>query len=170
MKVKFKKLHKNAKLPSYAKEGDAGLDLYPVDVPILTEKYVEYKFGFSMEIPEGFAGFIFPRSSISKTDLELSNSVGIIDSGYRGEVMARFNFNQFSLKFLNKFNINIHGASYYNQEKIIEKFMNELSYFEPGKAILQLVILPIPKIEPTWVDELSDTSRGSGGFGSTDNK
>jgi len=168
MKVKFKKMNEKAILPSYAKEGDAGLDLYPVEGPIFTEKYIEYDFGISVEIPKGFAGFLFSRSSISKTDLELCNSVGIIDSGYRGSIKARFNFNQFSLDFLQRFDIEVAGVTQYQRDKLIDKFMNKLSYFEEGKAILQLIIMPVPSIEPEWADELSETPRGSGGFGSTD--
>lgn len=168
MKIRFKKLKENAVLPSYGTEFSAGMDLVPVEGPIFKEKYIEYRFGFAMEIPVSYAGFIFPRSSISKTDLELCNSVGIIDADYRGEVMARFNFNQFSLDFLQRFYIAIEGATYYQREEIIQKFMDELSYFEDGKAILQMVILPVPQIEPEWADELTETPRGDGGFGSTD--
>lgn len=168
MKVKFKKINEKAVLPAYGTKFSAGMDLVPVEGPTLTEQYVEYKFGFAMEVPLGYAAFIFPRSSVSKTDLELCNSVGIIDADYRGEVMARFNFNQFSLDFLQRFNIAIKSAPYFQRESIIKKFMNELTYFKDGKAILQMIILPVPKIEPEWTDKLSDSARGAGGFGSTD--
>jgi len=168
MELKFKKLNEKAKLPSYANEGDAGLDLYPVEGPTITDKYVEYDFGIAVEIPKGFAGFLFPRSSISKTDLELCNSVGIIDSTYRGSIKARFNFNQFSLDFLQMFDIAVDGATNFRRNEVIDMFMTKLSYFKEGNAIMQMVILPVPQIESQWADELSDTTRGVGGFGSTD--
>lgn len=81
MKVKIKKLHENAVIPQYSKIGDAGLDLTAVD-----EKWnddntmVTYDTGLAVEIPEGFVGLLFPRSSVSKTSLNLANSVGVIDS------------------------------------------------------------------------------------------
>jgi len=91
MKLKIKKLSEDAVCPFYAKYGDAGLDL------VATSKqnnghYVEYGTSLAVEIPEGYAGFLFPRSSISNTGHMLVNSVGIIDSGYRGEIKARFSW------------------------------------------------------------------------------
>lgn len=80
MKVKIKKLNENAVIPSYSKQGDAGMDL--VATSKIFDKYgnVEYGTGLAMEIPEGHVGLIFPRSSISKKDLALTNAVGVIDS------------------------------------------------------------------------------------------
>lgn len=90
MQVKIKKLHPKAVIPNYAKSGDAGMDLVITEI-INENKYdISYGFGLSMEIPEGFVGLIFPRSSIRKYDLILSNAVGVIDSGYRGELQATF--------------------------------------------------------------------------------
>jgi len=86
MKVNIKRLHENATIPFYAKESDAGMDLVITDIKGETEWDISYGFGISMEIPEGFMGLVFPRSSIRKTDLILSNSVGVIDAGYRGEI------------------------------------------------------------------------------------
>lgn len=168
MKVKFKKLHKDAVLLKYAREGDAGMDLITVTDPVVTEKYIEYKFGLSMEIPKGFAAFIFPRSSISKTDLELCNAVGIIDSGYRGEIQVRFNFNQITFDMIRHFIVDVNGTTYIDGQKIIKNYINRLTMYKKGDKIAQMIILPIPKIEPEWSDELSETVRGSGGFGSTD--
>lgn len=138
MKVKIKKVHANAVIPSYAKEGDAGMDL--TVTTINDEAYqVTYGFGISVEIPEGYVGLVFPRSSIRKTDLVLSNSVGVIDSGYRGELMAVF-----------------------------KKLAGTVSTkYYVGERAAQLVIIPYPKIEFEEVKELSDTERGAGGFGST---
>jgi dUTP pyrophosphatase len=89
MKVPFKKLHPDAVPPSYATPGDAGMDLTPVSLEAFFndagEQLLRYRFGLAFEIPEGYVGLIFPRSSICmKTSLMLTNSVGVIDSGYRG--------------------------------------------------------------------------------------
>jgi len=139
MKIKFKKLAENAIIPSYAKLGDAGLDLTATS-KTWDEERQKVVFGTSLavEIPEGYVGLIFPRSSIIKTDLSLSNSVGVIDSGYRGEI---------------KFFFNPGNRPRYN--------------YEVGERIGQLVIMPYPKIEPEEVTELSSSERGTGAFGST---
>lgn len=139
MKVKIKKLYDGAVLPSYAKPGDAGLDL------TATERWVEgdkvcYGTGLAIEIPEGFVGLVFPRSSIAKKELLLSNSVGVIDSGYRGEIKAKFML-----------------TDYPETDKI----------YEVGERIAQLIIMPYPRIEFEEVNELSKTERGTGGYGST---
>jgi dUTP pyrophosphatase len=97
---------------------------------------VSYGFGISVEIPKGFVGLIFPRSSIRKYDLILSNAVGVIDSGYRGELQATFK-------------------------------KTGLHKYEVGDRGAQLMIIPYPEVEFVEVDELSDTERGEGGFGST---
>lgn len=89
IKVKIKKLKDGVVLPSYAKLGDAGMDVVAVGVKV-TDKYVEYSTGLSFEVPEGYVMLIFPRSSVSKKDLVLANSVGVLDSGYRGELLIRF--------------------------------------------------------------------------------
>ena len=89
MNLKIKKIHPNAVIPKYAHDGDAGMDIVAIEKNI-TDKYVEYKTGLSLEIPEGHVCLIFPRSSISKKDLVLCNSVGVLDSGYRGELTFRF--------------------------------------------------------------------------------
>lgn len=144
MEVKFKKLHDDAVLPKYAKPGDAGMDCYAVSDPIITSTFVAYKLGFAVEIPDGYVGLLFPRSSISKKDLLLCNSVGVIDSGYRGEVEARF-----------------------KDVYVSSKTLNQKQMYVKGEAVCQLMILPYPQIDPRWSEELSDTERGSGGFGHT---
>jgi dUTP pyrophosphatase len=90
MEIKIKKLHDDAVVPSYAKDGDAGMDLFITEIKSENRLDITYGFGIAIEIPEGYVGLIFPRSSIRKTDLILSNSVGVIDSGYRGEIQATF--------------------------------------------------------------------------------
>lgn len=88
MKIKIKKLHENAVIPSYSKQGDAGMDLTITEVNKIDLDHMQYKFGIAVEIPEGYVGLIFPRSSIYKQRQVFSNSVGVVDSGYRGEIMA----------------------------------------------------------------------------------
>jgi dUTP pyrophosphatase len=139
MKVKIKKLSSNATIPTYAKVGDGGMDL--VATSIISEEVfqITYGLGIALEIPEGFVGLVFPRSSIRKTDLSLTNCVGIIDSGYRGELQATFRKH---------------------------KGVASTSYVV-GDRVCQIMIIPHPTIEFQEVDELSDTERGEGGFGST---
>ena len=138
MQVRIKKLNENAVIPTYAKGGDAGMDLVITDIKVENKYDITYGFGISMEIPEGFMGLVFPRSSIRKTDLVLSNAVGVIDSGYRGEVQVTF-----KKTGLNKYEIGDRGA--------------------------QIIIMPHPTIQFIEVNELSNTERGKGGFGSTGN-
>lgn len=138
--VKFKKLHEKAVLPVYAKPGDAGLDLYPVSCETIDGNIV-CSFGFAMQIPEGYVGLVFPRSGIYKHSYVMSNSVGVIDSGYRGEVKAILKFSNYAP-----------------------------SFYDFGQAVAQLIIIPYPQIETVWADKLSDTIRGEGGFGHTDKR
>lgn len=142
MNVKVKKLNSYATIPSYAKAGDAGMDLTALTVEVNPDyQFIEYDTGLAFEIPEGYVGLIFPRSSISKTNLSLCNAVGVIDSSYRGPVKLRFNIDE-----------NKHTVEY-----------------APGDKVGQLVIIPYPQITLEEVSELSSTDRGSGGFGSTGN-
>lgn len=91
LNIKFKKTHPDAVAPAYAKDGDAGLDLTATQMTI-EETFIEYGTGIAVEIPVGYVGLVFPRSSVSKkTNFYLKNSVGVIDSGYRGEIKLRFN-------------------------------------------------------------------------------
>jgi dUTP pyrophosphatase len=154
MKVKIKKLHPNAVIPTYAKSGDAGMDLVATKIIKDTPEQITYGTGLSMEIPEGFVGLVFPRSSIRKTGLQLSNSVGVIDSGYRGEIQATFN------KVFG-------GERYYDETKNTEDTSN--IFYKLGDRVCQIMIIPHPTIEFEEVDELSDTERGASGFGSTGN-
>lgn len=148
MKVKIKKLVSNAVIPSYAKEGDCGMDLTAVSKTWDEFGNVVYGTGLAFEIPEGYAGFLFPRSSISKFDLSLSNSVGVIDSGYRGEVIFKF---KPALGFIDD----------------LETY--DSPQYQIGDRIGQIIILPYPHITFEEVEELSETERGIGGFGHTGN-
>jgi dUTP pyrophosphatase len=144
MQVKIKKLKPNAVIPSYAKDGDAGMDLVATSIISNTSTQITYGIGLALEIPKGFVGLIFPRSSIRKTDLALTNCVGVIDSGYRGELQATFK------KVYGKNDIRIDETDY-----------------KVGDRIAQIIILPHPEVEFKEVEELSNTERGEGGFGST---
>lgn len=135
MQVKIKKLVENAVVPSYAKEGDAGMDLTAIS-RLIEKQYIEYDTGISVEIPDGFMGLLFPRSSITNTGLMLKNGVGVLDSGYRNSIKFRFKATSSPI-------------------------------YEVGDRVGQLVILPYPKIELIESEELSKTSRGIGGYGST---
>ncbi|MFV0232785.1 hypothetical protein OBK30_06930 [Empedobacter falsenii] len=155
MKVKIKKIHKDAVIPTYAKDGDAALDLTATSKEFDSDGNVVYGTGLAFEIPKGFVGLLFPRSSNAKQDLLLSNSVGILDSGYRGEVMF-------------KFKPSYHESVLEEQEKYKfgGVFWGENSY-NIGDRIGQIIILPYPQIEFEEVEELSDSERGKGGYGST---
>ena len=136
MKVKIKKLHPDAVIPKYAKPGDAGLDLTAVDV-IADGNTLTYKTGLAIELPFWHVGLLFPRSSVYKTGQTLTNCVGVIDSGYRGEIMMKFTL------------------SPYAQE------------YDIGDRIGQLIIMPYPRIDFVESDELTPSERGLKVYGST---
>jgi dUTP pyrophosphatase len=148
MKVKIKKLDALAQIPKYAKDSDAGMDLVAISRED-SETYIEYGTGLAVEIPEGYVGLVFPRSSISKENLLLCNSVGVIDSGYRGEIKCRFKKVE-------------HGA---DRAKSVEGWNG--GEYHISDRVAQLVIIPYPKVEFEVVEDLTETARGVGGFGST---
>ena len=152
MKVRIKKINPLAEIPTYAKDGDAGMDVIATSIISDTPTQITYGLGIALEIPKGFVGLVFPRSSIRKTGLQLSNSVGVIDSGYRGELQATFN------KLFG-------GEAMYDEMKVKEIQPND--FYKVGDRVAQIMIIPHPPIEFEEVDELSDTERGDGGFGST---
>ena len=145
MKVKIKKLNENAVIPTYGTEYSAGADLYLLgdeQVSIAPHETKLLKTGISIEIPEGYCGLIFARSGLaSKRGLAPANKVGVIDADYRGEIMVA-----------------LHNHS--GIEAVVEG----------GERIAQLAIVPFLKAEFEVADELSDTLRGAGGFGSTGKK
>lgn len=156
MKVKIKKLHKSAIIPKYSKTGDAGLDLVAVNrefQPTNECFCITYKTGLSIEIPEGYVGLLFPRSSISKYHISLTNSVGVIDSGYRGDIMLKFKIDQ----------------DFYEKDGVLYDYIEHtiLNIYEVGDKVGQLIIIPYPQIELIESEELSSTERGEGGYGST---
>lgn len=155
MKVKIKKLNEKAIVPMYSKIGDAGLDLTAVSKHQDEDGNIVYGTGLAFDIPLGYVGLLFPRSSNAKKDLILSNSVGVLDSGYRGEVMFKFKPLNYNLDETG------HFEHYYNSS-------DPESYYI-GDRIGQIIILPYPMIEFEETDELSETERGLGGYGHTGN-
>lgn len=146
VKVEVKKLNKNAKLPTYGTEFSAGADIYAlIDGDSLTIAPGETKMistGLAFAIPEGLVGLIFARSSLgAKRGLAPANKVGVIDSDYRGEV-----------------HVALHNHSLIPQT------------VENGERIAQMLLVPYYSADFSETDELSETSRGEGGFGSTGTK
>lgn len=137
LKIKFKKINPNAVMPKRGTSGAAGFDLTAVSLEV-TDMTLKYDTGIAVEIPPGYVGLVFPRSSVCKTGLSLANSVGVIDSDYRGSISFVF----------------------YKPMPCIVPYL-------PGDRIGQLVIMPIPKVEFVEAEELSETERGEGGYGST---
>lgn len=146
MQLKFKKLSEKATLPVRAHKSDAGLDLTTVGISSVINEcgqlMLVYHTGLAVEIPEGYVGLLFPRSSIYKKSLMATNSVGVIDSGYRGEIM------------------------------MVLKATTDVvpAVYKEGERFAQLVIVPIPEIEVVEAEELSESDRGENGYGSTDTK
>jgi len=146
MKVKIKRLHPDAVVPTYAKHGDAGMDIHAVSRGE-ADRYgnMVYRTGIAMEIPEGHVGLIYPRSSVSKTPHSLRNHVGVVDSGYRGEIIFKFGW----------------------VSSTINSAEEPIKVYEAGDRIGQIIIIPYPQVEFVEVEKLSDSERGQGGFGST---
>jgi dUTP pyrophosphatase len=140
MLLKIKKLHPDAIAPSYSHPGDAGLDLFTVEAATIGPSESKLiKTGISIELPEGTEGQVRPRSGLAlKHQITLLNSPGTIDEGYRGEV---------GVIVIN------HGKQEFEVTK--------------GMKIAQLLVKPVLRVEVEEIDELSDTARGAGGFGST---
>ncbi|MBE6537728.1 MAG: dUTP diphosphatase [Ruminococcaceae bacterium] len=143
--IKIKKLNANAIIPTYGTEFSAGADLYALpgeSITIGAHQTVMIHTGLAMEIPEGYAGLIFARSGLaSKKGLAPANKVGVVDPDYRGEFMVA-----------------LHNHT--NEDKTVEG----------GERVAQLVIVPFIQADFNVCDELSDTVRGAGGFGSTGKK
>ena len=148
MEVRIKNLHPNAVIPTYAKDGDAGMDLTAVTKSYDRDGNIVYGTGLAFEIPEGYVGLVFPRSSLSRLDIALSNCVGVIDSGYRGEVTVKFK-----------------PAMLFNREQRPIILNNRI--YEVGERVAQIIIIPYPQITFVEADELSETERGTGGYGSS---
>ena len=153
LNVKIKKLSDKAITPTYARHGDAGMDLTAISKEYDDHGNVVYGTGLAFEIPDGYVGLLFPRSSNTKKDLILGNSVGVIDSGYRGEVI--FKFKPLAYK----------GET---DDGKYELSIDHIVDYDVGDRVGQIIIMPYPKVNFTEVDDLSSSDRGIGGFGSTD--
>ncbi|NDB81388.1 MAG: dUTP diphosphatase [Alphaproteobacteria bacterium] len=140
LQVKFKKLHADAKLPVKGSSSAACFDVYATSVEVDENRVATYKLGFSTEIPEGWRGVVVPRSNISKHPWVLANSIGIIDSDYRGEWMVKF--------------------------KCVSNFLEAVPY-GAGDRIAQIYFEKNEDVQFIEVEELDQTERGAGGFGST---
>lgn len=147
MEVRIKKLHPDAVIPSYAKDGDAGMDLTAVSKHEDHAGNMVYGTGLAFEIPKGYVGLVFPRSSISDYGVSLANAVGVIDSGYRGEVTAKFK----------------PSFQFERGEPSLPAFRE----YNVGERVAQIIIIPYPQITFVEADELSETERGTGGYGSS---
>ena len=145
MKLKIKKLDPNAVIPTYGTEYSAGADLYNLPgeaIEIAPHTTALIHTGIAVEIPEGYCGLIFARSGLAtKRGLAPANKVGVIDADYRGEIMVA-----------------------------LHNHRDTVAVVDGGERVAQLAIVPFLKAEFDVVDELSDTVRGEGGFGSTGNK
>jgi len=142
MEILAKALHPDAVLPKYANEGDAGCDLVAIEDALLKAGggRAMVATGVAIAIPQGFGGFVLPRSGLaSKHGVTCSNAPGLVDSGYRGELKVAM--------------VNLDPTHDYEVKK--------------GDRIAQLVILAVPSVSFSLVDELPEASRGEGGFGST---
>lgn len=139
MKVKIKKLHEDAVIPKYSKDGDACFDLTATSKFVDDNRNIVYGTGLAFEIPKGFYMDIRPRSSNTKKDLVMLNSPGTVDSGYRGEVTVKYRPTTGFMPY--QYNI--------------------------GDRMAQAVILAYPSIEFEEAEELSETERGSNGYGHT---
>jgi len=140
MQIKIKKLQEQAIIPIKGTTGSAGFDLTAISMNIVENQdygYIEYGTGIAVAIHDNYVGLLFPRSSISNTGLILANSVGVLDSDYRGEIKLRYKY--------------VQGTKYYNI----------------GDKIGQLVIVKLPSVTFKEVSDLDATERGNGGFGST---
>src|SRR5919204_1277777 len=138
MRLPFKRLDADAKLPAHAHAGDAGLDLASaVDAEVAPGERAMIPTGLAVAIPEGHAGLVLPRSGLaSRRGLTLANSPGLIDAGYRGEVTCAV--------------VNL------DREQAVK--------IGRGDRIAQLVIVAVPEVVPEWAEELPDSRRGEGGF------
>lgn len=140
-------MESRAVLPKKAHSTDAGFDLVATritqEVDEAGKLILVYHTDLAVEIPEGYVGLLFMRSSVSKKSIQLCNCVGVIDEGYKGEIMGKFKVTTDALPRI----------------------------YEPGEKFAQLVLVPYyTVVETEWVEELTETERGEGGFGSTDNK
>ncbi len=186
--VKIKKLVENAVIPTYAKPGDMGMDLVATSVEYDKDMdcYI-YHTGLAFEIPAGYGMVIVPRSSNRKTEVYLPNSFGVIDSGYRGEILISYKLRTSRditeiivgltnslvsvrndvVEIANNIPANIDIESKYRENESIEVDWMESAPYKVGDRVAQLIVVPYPKVMFEEVEELSASERGTGGHGST---
>lgn len=176
LKVKIKKENPRAIIPSYAKIGDAGMDMTAVSVSFDEQTHtLWYDTGLSFEIPEGYVMLLFCRSSVFKKCLILTNCVPVIDSGYRGTVKFVFKPSIKYFKAANKasgFNSALNKGEFHAYANAEEYYFDQPFFtdiYKVGERIGQLMILPYPQIQFEEAEQLSKTERGTGGYGHTGN-
>lgn len=182
--IKMKRLVENAVLPKKAHKTDAGFDMVATNVVYDPDGCATYGTGIAMEIPEGYVGLIFPRSSICRKDLTLANCVGVIDSGYRGEVSFKF---KPTLMFSDRdvVGTSVHDRQGTFQTDIATQFVTAAgrhedmpdvpdgcspispAVYEVGDRIGQLIIIKLPDVDIVESADLANSDRGIGGYGST---
>lgn len=141
VKLNVKRLTETAKIPTYAHDGDACFDIYSDGIHQLAQNWSTHRTGLKFEIPKGYAMMIYSRSGMGfKDNTRLANCVGVVDSGYVGEVMVK----------LTRDDGCIHALEY-----------------KRGDRIAQAMLIPVPVVEFEEVDDVEDTERGDGGFGSS---
>ncbi len=186
--INVKRLCAEAKLPTRAHATDAGWDLYAASRVFDRKGTVTYGTGIAMEIPEGHVGLVFPRSSVANKDLNLSNSVGVIDAGYRGEITVRF---RPTLSFFERDLPPASDPDDYDGRDQTDPTTQYVSFhgrdermpdvpagclpfanhnYEVGERVAQIIIMPFPEVAFQEAASLSDSERGTGGYGSTGNR
>lgn len=187
--VKIKKLVENAVIPTYAKPGDMGMDLVATSMEYDASRdcYV-YHTGLAFEVPEGYGMLLFPRSSNRNTEAYMTNHVGILDSGYRGELLICYKLrtskevSELMLELTHALvdvrndvveiannipDTNVAISSNYKDNEPIEIDWEASAPYKVGDRVAQLIVVPYPKVMFEEVEELSASERGTGGHGST---
>lgn len=155
MEIKIKRLSEKAIVPTKAFQTDAGFDMTAISMEYDVYGNVVYGFGWAFDIPEGYVGLLFPRSSCSHYDMSMPNSIGVIDAGYHGEVKAKYRPTS---------TMPVRGS----QTDCVEVYnSNKSDIFKVGDKVAQMVIVELPKVNFTEVEELPQSARGEGGWGHT---
>ena len=168
--LKIKKLYDGVPTPTYGTNGSACIDLTAMSRFYDKNGNVVYGTGIAMEIPEGYVGLLFPRSSITKKDIIVKNCVGVIDSDYRGEVMLKCSptlaFSSYDGDDDYRYGIGT-DQDWFDEITYLDNTNNK--HYEIGDKCCQIMLVEIPKLNIEVVDELSDTERGTNGYGHTGN-
>ena len=164
--IKCKQLDEKAVIPFYAKEGDACMDITAIDLEydLKSDRYI-YHTGLAFEVPEGYYMDLRPRSSNTKTDFYIANAPGTLDAGYRGELLVVFK--RRDKIALEDFAMLFKGC---DPNQVMTAYVNSMlsiAPYVPGDRVCQMQVLPRPKVNIEIVEELSESERGEGGFGST---